>query len=554
MSSQAKTRNDLTWDDDVGMWRGDIALKEDVHVIRWSVRQLAKDALEGILDRMPVERVLTNVRRGQEKEGDLRGNFWMTLEDGKVTDRNNGFFTTFHLLLLKHEFADQLTEKARRDIDHMLSEAEHWFAYKVLPINERKLRYPNAFLGDAVCLWLVRELNGTIDSEFRKTFQEILTYYRKHNWGWGEHLSDGYSKWCIRECAALLMWGRHLDKTTRALAEELAAYLMAIDAQFAGGPRVPTLRCYDMDTSPRTPDSHPERYRQYRELMQSKTSEGTASPLDVVAGQHGVFSDLVPAEPNNPARTIPCYGESRAESWVTPRWRYGTMTNYPLFEDTNVASGWGLHWQSMPVAFWHCAGDWGYLQWVTEENGVRHALPGFTKKHTQRNNLCRLSDTDETATCGLTRGARVDDALVVYRELPGIAEAWPWAADRFRLVYPTADARTDEVDSWHRLILDYGEEVLTVACRPLQDGTECLLDTNAAPEVTGEDLERRKAHELHFTAHHELASQHVEVLRFLWFMRMADTDSQPPHVKQVNGDITVELAKGDTMRFAGGKR
>ena len=81
------------------------------------------------------------------------------------------------------------------------------------------------------------------------------------------------------------------------------------------------------------------------------------------------------------------------------------MTKYPLFPDTNDHAAYGLHWQSKPMAYWHSAGDWGYLQWLAKEKDQLHALPAISRKSAQQGKLCRLSDTDKRARFGWTRGS-----------------------------------------------------------------------------------------------------------------------------------------------------
>jgi hypothetical protein len=107
---------------------------------------------------------------------------------------------------LQHEFRAQLEPKSREDLLEMLGNSENWFTYKILPISPEKLRYPNAYMGDAICLWLVHELKGTVDAGYRSDFKKILAYYRDKNWNWGEHLSDMYCKICQNKLCALLLW------------------------------------------------------------------------------------------------------------------------------------------------------------------------------------------------------------------------------------------------------------------------------------------------------------------------------------------------------------
>ena len=169
-------RFDRQWNEEVGLWRGSAKHDKDAHDIRANASKLVQAGIAGKLDQVPVGRVLANLRRAQQLEGELRGNFWWSWEDKQVTDRNSGFFTTIQLLTLHHEFRAELSDKAKADLDQMLLESRHWFDHKVYPITENKQRYPNAYYGDAVCLWLLSELRGHVSMELVRDMMRISRY------------------------------------------------------------------------------------------------------------------------------------------------------------------------------------------------------------------------------------------------------------------------------------------------------------------------------------------------------------------------------------------
>lgn len=505
------------WDEEVGLWfAGDgkpRACEAGVHVIRAQATLLVKAGIEGQLREVPAERVLGNLRKAQEKKGDLRGGFWWAWEDRKITDHNSGFFTTIQLLMVHHEYRNQLSEKACADLDAMLTEARFWFEHKIYPIRDDKLRYPNAYFGDASCLWLLSEREGKITESLTKDMSAILAYYRDKDWGWGEHLSDLYVKIFQRELMALLIWAKQITPAMRVQVEGLADELAAIDSAFAGGPRVPTIRCYWMDKSPRTPEKWDVWFKPYATLMQPDLI-GEFNEA-VFAFRYGLHERFPIAPRKGQEVTVDCFGGSRALAVVEDRWRIGVMTKYPLFPDTNINRGHGLHWQSMPVAFWHVNGDWAYLQWLSEEDNVVHGLPSLSRAQNEKSG-CRLSDKDAGAYVGLTHGTRVGNVFLVHRRLPKVASSWPWVADRFRIVHPTGSAgREETVNRWHRLAVDYGEETLTVACHPFE---EC-----AVARLEEKDGERN------FAVRYDFGNgERPDQLNFLWMLTVDRAPVDPP--------------------------
>ena len=93
------------WNDTLALWSGEPNIKkgETAHVIRAAARKLVLAGLEGALDRIPAGRVLETIRKTQQRDGEMRGNFWWTWECGEVTDKNAAFFTTVWLLALRFE-------------------------------------------------------------------------------------------------------------------------------------------------------------------------------------------------------------------------------------------------------------------------------------------------------------------------------------------------------------------------------------------------------------------------------------------------------------------
>ncbi len=523
-----------SWSEEIGLWRNKSKHNRIAHDIRFSAQRLVHAGNLGQLDGMPADRVLATIRKAQQPDGPRRGNFWWSWEDGQVTDQNSGFFTCIQLLALHFVYREHLAEAARADLDHMLSEARHWFGHKAYPITEDKLRYPNAYFGDVACLWLIAEKTGDVGADLTADLERVTRYYLDEDWGWGEHLSDMYSKIILNELFALLMWGRSVPGTVRENIEEMIRQIMAIDAAFAGGPRVPAMRNKPMlDRSLIGQGYEPPIWlRPYTDMFHGIFPWSTIAAI--VASHYpelvGRFS-LPPREAQ--AISVPCHGGVRAEAWVDERWRIGVMSAYPLFPDMQTHSGYGLAIQDIPVVFWHTRGDWAYPQWVACEDGKEHALPAKNNSTAELEYLCRLSDTDIDACRAQTWGLRDGSEFLVFRRIPRVAASWTWAADRLRLLDSTEEREElERAEGWHCLRLFYPEEVLTVAYHPL--GT-------TAPELRGggEGRERFWGARWSFAT-----DEPVDGLRGLWFMTAGTTPIAPPTLAREAGTYCMALPSG----------
>jgi hypothetical protein len=178
-----------------------------------------------------------------------------------------------------------------------------------------------------------------------KILDRTLAYYRDSDWGWGEHMSDIYARVIQDELLALYMWGPSATAGQKQAAWDLFLELVAIDDVFDKGPRVPAIRTY---SATRSPSDTP-----YRKRLTPWTGpeDNMWQPLRAMACQNGIPA-LLPEQPEPPRHTeIACYGGARALVTRSDTWRLGAMSRYQIMDGIDHP-GWGLAWQSMPVAYW----------------------------------------------------------------------------------------------------------------------------------------------------------------------------------------------------------
>jgi hypothetical protein len=322
-----------------------------------------------------------------------------------------------------------------------------------------------------------------------------------------------------------------MPSATARLCERLLRDTLAIDAAYAGGPRVPTIRCYALDRTPLT--YMPGVYKPWRDLMQPWSADRRSQSHMImadVAYRHGLkerFADVPPR--TNAFVDVTCYGDAKALAVVTDTWRMGAMTRYPIMEGVDHRP-WGLHWQSMPVAFFRSQGDWGFLQWVAEEDGTLRALPAL-----QRDDLTThvLSDACAEAAVGRTFGRRCGNGFLVLRRLDAVAPAWPYVTDRFRLLDATCARPVASTDGeWRRLEWPYGAETLTLAFHPLEGSVQTSLQ------------------DWRWEQRYEWQSHRPQRLAGLWLLAMGQGAAALPVVAKDEDRWRVTCADGSALPLA----
>lgn len=526
-----------TWDAEIGLWAKDDAQGHAdgparLHEIRANAWMLLAAGCDDLLDRVATGRVLRALRAAQYETGPKRGCFRWNWEDTQASDPNSGFFTTLALLIFRHEFGARLSDPDRAVLDTLLREATHWFAHETAAFNDAILRYPNKSLGDAVCRYLLAELAGPPAPDDRAILERALTYYRDREWGWGEHLSDLYGKICQDELAALLLYARQLPAAQRAQAVALLQELADIDARFAGGPRVPAIRSYYFDGSPRRPDHAPAEAQPYRDVVAGVWDpahpRGGTRAMRSLFGRRGLAAMLSPSPAAAERCAVPCHGGAVARAIIHADVRLGALSRWPFMADLDHEA-WGLSWQTMPVAFWHRRGDWGFLQWEIEDGSGRRAYPANRRQERE----CLLGQPQGQLASPETFSMDLPDGFVVVRRAP----AWTDLADRWRLIDATGRRPAEGTEGrWRRLSLAWPDpaRMLILWFCPLVGAVKTALRDNPA---RGYD----------WNHHYERAEDETAQVCGLWVFRLGE--GPMPDLAKEGAAWTLRVDGAQTFRI-----
>jgi len=247
------------WDPVVGLWWGagpghTISTKNlaRLHSIPNAASRLIAAAQQEALPEIDVAKVLTALRNMQTKDGsEQHGCFKWYWEETEVYDTNAAFFTGLSLIVLQWFWNEKLPCDARSILGDILKDLHVWFMREA---REKHFFYPNKYLGDLVCAWLLSELLKINESKdaLLALMKEAGQYWLEDRWAWGEHMSDSYALVCLDEVSLLVLLARELPDDVKELYKKLLADLLLIDDMFDGGPRVPALRSYAFTHGPRS--------------------------------------------------------------------------------------------------------------------------------------------------------------------------------------------------------------------------------------------------------------------------------------------------------------
>jgi hypothetical protein len=489
-SSSCHALDDLNenWNPDVGLWYqggpGHTFAVQDqkkIHVGRSAAYRLLNAAMMDRLSELEVNRVLRALRDLQdlEPESETFGCFRWYAEDTHVDDTNAAFFIGLPLIVLESQYADNIDPEGQVVLEKILADLKTWFVGAVK--NHPRVYYPNKFLGDLVCAWMLLELTEDTDN-MPWVAEEMLKasrYWTQHGWGWGEHMSDGYAGVCLEELSFLLCLAEDLPGEVRTSYTGLINQLLSIEDHFGGKPRVPAIRSSAFTKSPRH-ENFRDKIREWTpdELMARKDALNLGPILNTLgwhdlANKRGEEADEIQIE---------CFNGIQANAWLQDDVRIGSLSTFPVMP-TAEHNGWGLAWQSFPVAMWKPEGDWAFLQWLVEEDDSFKAHPAVEWNTAYLNNA--LSSAISPPIVGRTYALQHNGNVLALRIMPATDMNWEAASDQVRII--SNSAKTKAVDSkggWSQLVLDYGKRQISFNHLGLMEGSRPQLREN---EFDGHD-------------------------------------------------------------------
>jgi len=476
------------WDTAVGLWRQPgpghtslVATKDSVHCGRSAAsRILFAVAHRRTFSDVPVARVLDALRKMQVVDGgEYHGCMKWYWEEEVPEDTNASFFIGLSLIVLRKCYFQELDPTCRNSLDAILIDLRAWFNRA---LEQRQWFYPNRYLGNLVCAYLLQEVFGDEESQrLHDVMIEAADYWERHAWGWGEHLSDGYAAVCMDQLSLLLLLSERLPAEIRKRYTGLLRHMLAIEDAYGAGPRVPAIRSYSFLTSPR--------HVNYRDTVRPLRADEMATlpdrlhlgPLLYERGWHNMVAPRVPVARDC---AFVCFGRNRSVACIEDDIRLGSLSTFPLMPSAEYHT-WGLSWQCFPVAFWRAEGDWGFLQWEATENGNVRSHPAEERQQSFRRNS--LTQSVDPPHVGYTHCIQRGGSVLAVRIMPAIAQSWDQLIDRFRLVEShAAVARASKFENWSQLVLQYAQRQVSVNYIDLMDSARPRLASKQSGAVDWE--------------------------------------------------------------------
>mgnify|MGYP006429867663 CR=1 FL=1 len=382
-------------------------------------------------------------------------------EETAIKDTNAAFFVGLNLLVLHHGYAEKLDEAAVLELHSLFEHLDAWFDRSV---GHGSMFYPNKYLGDLVCAWLLKEaLRRKPGDDLISAMQEAGGYWRDEHWGWGEHLSEMYAPILLDELGCLLLLARSLPEEIRALYLDLFRELLEINDFHGGGKRVPMIRSYGFTTAGALPD--------YRDKIVPQTEVFSAGEIKhpgewprmfpfgsyLLACGWRELAGKPPLSPGGNASLVtPCYGGVRATAFRDGDFRLGSLSRFPHMPHLDKSAS-GLSWQSFPVAFCGDGRDYGFLRWRTVlADGEERCHPATNKNRAYLRNA--LTEAIRPPVVGETFAWQAEDRLIVLRRMPRIATDWRSLGDGWDLYDWSGEVLESDApgDGWSRLLLRMG--------------------------------------------------------------------------------------------------
>lgn len=402
------------------------------------------------------EKVVSEILKLQDKDqksptyGNLK---WYREQDG-VIDTNAAFFGLLPIALVYLKYPEKLTDNEKLIVEEMLERGAHWFVKECM---SGGYAYTNkeASSGAALLLLAIASKNDSLLAEAYSFWNSFLDYTEQRGWGWGENTSKCYALVTNRAFEVVLSVidkSEILYKRLVILRNKLLNYL-----EYHGYyEMVPTIRTYNYS-------GDAWRYGtdiniSEDEFIANGTHNGKKIQLFDVYGfiLHNIAPKCELKENTSDFIKEPVFDNACAYTYKGKNIRLGAMSHFPVVPNCAQEKGWGLAWQSMPVAVCAVNHETSFLRFSARCDGKLRTHP-TTDRHFSVVNGTKLF-ADDNIPEEHSYANQCGNMAVVVRSIKHIANNASYIADEY--VARKFDGKTEEYNGW--CVLNYGDCVLAI--------------------------------------------------------------------------------------------
>ncbi len=256
-------------------------------------------------------------------------------EESFVTDTNGAFFVILPIALAYKLCYERLTNSEINDIEQILNHAGSWFSKET----KGRIYYSNKIMSDGAMLALINSITGKYEKECHEFWNRWLKYENDRGWGWGENTSDLYSNIMLTalNVAVISIQDEVIREQIIQKREKLLEYIMFHE----GKEFVPSIRTYNFSG-----DKNYGGYV-YKCLNEPDSIENIEPMRYIIMLESGMKAEC---ESNSQSiREERIFDDSYAYTWKGKNIRLGTVSKFPVMQNSYQHEGHGLGWQSMPV-------------------------------------------------------------------------------------------------------------------------------------------------------------------------------------------------------------
>lgn len=402
------------------------------------------------------ENIVREISKLQDTDKDSKtfGNLRWYREQKEVIDQNAAFFGLQPLALAYILYPERLTQEETKIILSTLEKGGSWFE-KECKTGGYAYTNKEAGSGSALLLIAIATQNENLKNSAYDFWSKFIDYTEKRGWGWGENASKGYAKVTNRAFEVVLASMNESEELYHRI-NKLRNSLLDYLEYHEDYEMVPTIRTYNYEGKAKT---YGLNINMSEEELIKKTveSDEKLGLFDVYSFiLHKIAPKYIYSEDKSNFRKERLFDNSYAYTYKGENIRLGVTSHFPVVPNCAQEKGWGLAWQSMPVAVCAMNHETSFLRFAAECDGKLRTHPTMNRHFSVVNGTELFAD--ENIPDEHTFAEQSGNTAVVVRSIKNLANKASYLADEW--VAKQFDGKLEQYNDW--VVFNYGDCILAV--------------------------------------------------------------------------------------------